>query len=171
MLDLGEARLRGDVAHRAALRAGAEQGSLRTAQHFDAIEVEELDQRIVGIESERAHLDRRIVDVDSGGARAAARGDAANRDLVGRPESIATPGVKRTTSEKSLMPFWSMASWVMAVTLIGTRLMLSSWRVAVTTISSRAPVVVSAAPALRAHRRAPSPARRRQGRGKERPWV
>src|SRR6202041_989240 len=58
-------------------------------------------------------------------------------------ESKATPGVNRTMSEKSLMPFWSIASWLMAVMLIGTRLMLSSRRVAVTTISSR-PTVVAA---------------------------
>ena len=36
------------------------------------------------------------------------------------------------------MPFWSSASWVSAVMLIGTLLMLSSRRVAVTTISSSA---------------------------------
>src|ERR1700730_11634566 len=51
--------------------------------------------------------------------------------------SIDTPGVNRTTSWKSLIPFWSIISWLNAVTLIGTRLMLSSRRVAVTTISSR----------------------------------
>jgi hypothetical protein len=37
------------------------------------------------------------------------------------------------------MPFWSSMSWLNAVTLIGTLLMFSSRRVAVTTISSRAP--------------------------------
>ena len=78
----GEAGLHRDVAHRAALRPGAEQRSLRTAQHFDAVEVEELDQRIVGIEAQIAHLNRGIVDVDSGGSRSTTRGDAANRDLV-----------------------------------------------------------------------------------------
>ena len=37
-----------------------------------------------------------------------------------------TPGVKRTMSWKSLIPRRSMASWVSAVTLIGTLLKLSS---------------------------------------------
>src|SRR5580658_3845500 len=51
--------------------------------------------------------------------------------------SIETPGVKRAMSWKSLMPRASMASCVSAVTLIGTLLKDSSWRVAVTTISCR----------------------------------
>jgi len=67
-----------------------------------------------------------------------------------------TPGVNRTISEKSLMPFWSSASWVSAVMLIGTLLMLSSRRVAVTTISSSAPAAASAASAACA--RGPTPA-------------
>src|SRR6202167_4558086 len=56
-------------------------------------------------------------------------------------------------SPKSSMPFWLSASWLNAVMLIGTLLMFSSRRVAVTTISSRAPeaavsvVVASFAPA------------------------
>src|SRR5580658_3449008 len=54
--------------------------------------------------------------------------------------SIDTPGVKRTISEKSRMPFWSSASWVSAVMLMGTLLMFSSRRVAVTTISSSPPL-------------------------------
>ena len=49
-----------------------------------------------------------------------------------------TPGVKRATSEKSLMPRSSSASWVSAVTLIGTLERLSSRRVAVTVTSARA---------------------------------
>src|ERR1017187_6756839 len=52
--------------------------------------------------------------------------------------SIDTPGVNLTISEKSRMPFWSRASCVSAVMLIGTLLMFSSRRVAVTTISSSA---------------------------------
>ena len=49
--------------------------------------------------------------------------------------SIETPGVKRAMSWKSLIPRMSMSSWVSAVTLIGTLLSASSWRVAVTTTS------------------------------------
>src|ERR1700734_982932 len=51
--------------------------------------------------------------------------------------SMLTPGVKRAMSWKSLMPRSSIASCVSAVTLIGTLLKDSSWRVAVTTISCR----------------------------------
>src|SRR5262249_23578047 len=49
--------------------------------------------------------------------------------------SMVTPGVKRTMSLMSLMPRRSIASWVSAVTLIGTLLSSSSRRVAVTTTS------------------------------------
>jgi hypothetical protein len=52
--------------------------------------------------------------------------------------SIDTPGVKRTSSVMSRMPFSSRVSWLRAVMLIGTLLMLSSRRVAVTTISCSA---------------------------------
>ena len=51
--------------------------------------------------------------------------------------SIDTPGVKRAMSWKSLMPRASIASWVSAVTLIGTLLKASSCRVAVTTTSCK----------------------------------
>ncbi len=54
-----------------------------------------------------------------------------------------TPGVKRATSEKSLMPRSSRLSCVSAVTLMGTRLRLSSRRVAVTVISCKGPPVAS----------------------------
>ncbi len=40
--------------------------------------------------------------------------------------SMVTPGVKRATSWKSLMPRLSMVSWVSAVTLMGTLLRASS---------------------------------------------
>src|SRR5450631_247940 len=59
------AGLRHDVAHGAAFRAGAEQGSLRSAQHLDAIQVKSLGQCVVGIEADGAHLNRRIVDVNA----------------------------------------------------------------------------------------------------------
>ena len=36
-----------------------------------------------GLNAERANLDRRVVDIDAGGAGAAARGDAADGDVVG----------------------------------------------------------------------------------------
>src|ERR1700722_6492750 len=65
--------------------------------------------------------------------------------------SNATPGVNRAMSAKSSMPFWLSVSWLKAVMLIGTLLMFSSRRVAVTTISSRPPAaavsVVFASPA------------------------
>ena len=66
--------------------------------------------------------------------------------------SIDTPGVKRATSRKSLMPLSSISAWVSAVTETGTLLRDSSRRVAVTTIScsgcsgSLAPWVPAAAP-------------------------
>src|SRR3546814_8837900 len=59
-LEIGEVRLRGDVADGAAFRTGAEQRALRTAQHLDPLEVEDRGQRIAGAETERAHLDRRV---------------------------------------------------------------------------------------------------------------
>src|SRR5579859_5674652 len=62
--------------------------------------------------------------------------------------SICTPGVKRTISEKSRIPFWSRSSWLIAVTLIGTLLMDSSRRVAVTTISASASLVTEFSPEL-----------------------
>src|ERR1700728_4731288 len=76
--------------------------------------------------------------------------------------SILTPGVKCTMSWKSLMPRRSMASCVSAVTLIGTLLRLSSWRVAVTVISCNGPLasaaaVVSAADAGAAYKAAGAP--------------
>src|SRR3546814_4620881 len=55
---------------------------LRTAQHLDALEVEDRGQRIVGTEAERAHLDRRVVDIDPGRPCARARRNAADADLV-----------------------------------------------------------------------------------------
>src|SRR3546814_13197847 len=81
-LEIGEVRLRGDVADGAAFRSGAEQRALRTAQHLDALEVEDRGQRIVGTEAERAHLDRRVVDIDPGRPCARARRNAADADLV-----------------------------------------------------------------------------------------
>jgi hypothetical protein len=132
MLVLRQARLRGDVAHRAALGTGAEQRALRPAQHLDAVDVEGLRQRVVGIEGQRAHLDRRVVEIDAGGAGAAGRGDAADREMLLVPElSTLMPGVKRATSWMSLMPRTSMlklppAVTVRAVTLIGTLLSMIS---------------------------------------------
>ena len=78
----GQAGLGGDVAHRAAFGAGAEEGALRSAQHLDAVEIEHRRQRVVGVQAEVAHLDRRIVDIDAGGARAGGGLDAADRDVV-----------------------------------------------------------------------------------------
>src|SRR5208337_4419653 len=53
------------------------------AQDLDPVQVEGLRQRLVGIEGEGAHLDRRVVEVDAGGAGAAGRGDGAYGDVVG----------------------------------------------------------------------------------------
>src|SRR5882762_6847768 len=65
-------------------------------------------------------------------------------DMLLVPElSKFTPGVKRATSEKSLMPRLSRLSCVSAVTLIGTLLRLSSRRVAVTVISCKGPAALS----------------------------
>ncbi len=80
---LGEAGLRRDVTHRAALGAGAEQRALRSAQHFHPLDVEGLGQRLVGVERERAHLDRRVVEIDAGRAGAAGPGDTTDGDVVG----------------------------------------------------------------------------------------
>src|SRR5204862_6288353 len=55
-----------------------------------------------------------------------------------------TPGVKRATSEKSLMPRRSRLSCVSAVTLIGTLVRLSSRRVAVSVTSCSGPAVSGA---------------------------
>ncbi len=52
--------------------------------------------------------------------------------------SMLTPGVNRTMSWKSRIPRSSSASWLNAVMDSGTRLMLSSRRVAVTVISCSA---------------------------------
>ena len=61
--------------------------------------------------------------------------------------SMLIPGVKRATSRMSLMPRTSIASWVKAVTLKGTLERLSSWRVAVTTISCSGPASAGASAA------------------------
>jgi len=76
--------------------------------------------------------------------------------------SMFTPGEKRATSWKSLTPRISIASCVSAVTLRGTLLKLSSWRVAVTVISCSGPPlssagVVSAAKAAAPHSAASVP--------------
>ena len=83
---LGHAELRlvGDVAHRAGQRAGAEQRALRTAQHLDAVDVEEVEVR-----REERQRDHRLVEVDADlllharlVAHDLAGGDAAHRDLA-----------------------------------------------------------------------------------------
>src|SRR5262249_16899535 len=42
-LELAELRLAGDVAHRASLRARTEQRALRTAQHLESLDIEQLE--------------------------------------------------------------------------------------------------------------------------------
>ena len=79
---LGQARLGGDVADRAAFGARAEQGALRSAQNLDPVDVEGLRQCLVGIEGERSHLNRRVIQVDAGGAGASGGRDTANRYVV-----------------------------------------------------------------------------------------
>src|SRR5208283_5676618 len=61
-----QARLGHDVAHGTTLGAGAEQGPLRAAQDFHPIQVKGLGQRVVGVKSELARLDGRVVDIDTG---------------------------------------------------------------------------------------------------------
>jgi hypothetical protein len=56
---------------------------LRAAQHLDPIQIEGLRQGLVGIEGERAHLNRRVIEIDAGGAGAAGGGNAADGDVVG----------------------------------------------------------------------------------------
>ncbi len=79
----GQAGLRGDVAHRAAFRPGAEQGALGPAQHLDPIQVEHGGQGVVGVEADDVDLHRGVVEVDAGGRRAGGRGHAADRDVLG----------------------------------------------------------------------------------------
>ena len=86
-----KAGLRRDVPHRAPFRTCAEQSALGAAQHLDAIEIENRGQGVVGVKAERAHLDRRIVDVDAGGARARLRNDAADGHVM----SVAIKGDAR----------------------------------------------------------------------------
>ena len=51
-------RLVGDVTHRAAHRAGPEQGALRTGQHFDALQIDGVKVQVAA--NQRS---RRVVDV------------------------------------------------------------------------------------------------------------
>src|SRR5204863_1389407 len=53
-------RLIGNVADRARLRSGAEEGSLRTAQDLDAVQVEEVDVR-----REERERDHRLIEVNA----------------------------------------------------------------------------------------------------------
>src|SRR5205814_10138162 len=50
----------GDVANRAGLGAGAEEGALGTAEDLDAVDVEKIDVR-----REQGHRDRRLVEIDN----------------------------------------------------------------------------------------------------------
>jgi len=98
-----------DVTHRTTLGTRAEQSALRPAQHLDALQVEGLWQGVIGVETDRAHLYRSVVDVDTGGAGAPRGGDAANRDRIGAgvidrhprreanhvPEVLDAPGIDR----------------------------------------------------------------------------
>ncbi len=80
--ETGQAGLGGDVAHRAAFRPRAEQGPLRSAQHLDPLQVEHHGQGVVGVQAQRAGLDRGVVDIDAGGARSGLGVDAADRNVV-----------------------------------------------------------------------------------------
>ena len=78
-----QARFGRDEPNRAAFGSGTEQRALRTAQHLDALDVE---QRRIGIEraeGQVATLDRRVVDVDAGRGRTGRGVDAADRDVGG----------------------------------------------------------------------------------------
>ena len=78
----GQAGLVGDIADRAALCPGAEQRTLRSAQHFDPGEVEHVGQRIGRLHIDVADLHRGVVDIDAGGARSGGGADPADRDVV-----------------------------------------------------------------------------------------
>ena len=80
---LGQAWLVGDEPDGATLGAGAEQRALRTTQDLDTIDVEGLGQCLVRVKGQRAHLDGRVVDVDTGRTCATGGGYAADRDVVG----------------------------------------------------------------------------------------
>jgi hypothetical protein len=71
------------ISYRACLAPRAQQLVLLAAQHLDALQVEGLRQRVIRVEADGAHLDRRVVDVDARGARAARGGDTTDRDRVG----------------------------------------------------------------------------------------
>ena len=58
--ELADLGLRGDVAQRARDRAGAEQRALRAAQHFEALEVEQIE-----VGREQRDGDRRLVEIDA----------------------------------------------------------------------------------------------------------
>ena len=81
---VGQARGRRDEADGAALRARAEQGALRTAQHFDALEVEDVGHGRAGVVDRGVTgLDRGVVDVHRCRGRAGRRFDAADGDPLG----------------------------------------------------------------------------------------
>ncbi len=78
-----EAGLGGDVADGAAFRSRPEQGPLRAAQHFHAVEIEHRGQGVVGAEAQRPHLNGRVVDIDARRARTGGGGYPPDGDVVG----------------------------------------------------------------------------------------
>src|SRR5579862_5980951 len=70
-----------DEANGAPFGTGAEQRALRPTQHFEAVEIEDLGQRIAA-DRIRPDLNRRVVDIDAGRCGADIRADAADRDIV-----------------------------------------------------------------------------------------
>jgi hypothetical protein len=63
------------------LGAGAEQGALRPAQHFDALQVVHPRIGVARSVTQQARLDRRFVDVEAGGRVAGRRRDAPDRNV------------------------------------------------------------------------------------------
>ena len=78
-----EVGLPGDETHRTTLGAGAEQRALRSAQHLDAIQIEDHREPAVhtGIDVVGAADQRRVIEVDAGGRRTGTGLDAADLDI------------------------------------------------------------------------------------------
>src|ERR1700730_5898621 len=83
-LDYPELRLGGDIADGASFGSGSEQCSLRSAQHFDTIEIEKLQ-----VGRKQGDRDGRLVEIDADlflhswlMANDLTRADAANRNLT-----------------------------------------------------------------------------------------
>jgi hypothetical protein len=86
--EVGQRRILGDVAHRAAHRCRAEQRALRTLDHFDALDLAEqcIEGEVRAFGKRRDRAVRNVVEIDADRRRREDVGDAAHRDraLPGR---------------------------------------------------------------------------------------